>query len=236
METGFYAYLWQFNAIVIGLVGIVALIAALGALFQLASRLMTHRPAPRGVTMGQQDGIESWYYWGQVAPREDGKGFTTHLHIKQRASHMMGSSKSHMGQDCVNVLKISQTGAMSWLFETHSQRIISEIEISQPEPDDPEKARHVLNFLEVVEHNADEALARADTFTLYACRPGYDALQKLMEDVSEVREIGQQGAMQYLQIEVEDEIKVFAYNLTDASWAEVFTLPPLPGQEIEAPQ
>lgn len=184
METGFFKYLWRFNAVVLAFAGLAVVLVGLFALREIYKDLTRVRSTHQVVNTAEADPtlVERFSY-GFAQRLSDGTTTTLPLLVEQEFRNGSYDKGSHSNQ--VNRLFVSDSGETRWLFDGHDQLILSTHSLARPSERDetvPPKAR----LLEVVQAdtNNDDRMSRSDAVTLFLTDPDYNDLRELKSGIT----------------------------------------------------
>ncbi|WP_028585029.1 hypothetical protein [Desulfogranum mediterraneum] len=181
-ETVFFKRIWRFNALVISLAGVLAILVLLFAGYHLLQDLFRSRQVGNIVNLAEEEGVEEEWTLGKIrtvvgsghlmVPLESDQSYAQSYYSKSTTSYR-------------NILFIDlQSSEKSWLLPENNWLILS----SQVAPEDDyreqqRKARVIIYTIVKSDTNRDERLSSRDKLTIALSAPSGRSYTEILPSI-----------------------------------------------------
>lgn len=227
MESGFFKFLWRFNAImiamattaVIGLCGVIAV--------ELIGDRFRDRQATNVVNIDESSPtLQESFTYGTPLRRES--RIIVPLQVQQRYANA-GYEKS-TSRNVVNYLRQNEDGSeFAPVFQGNARLITSATDLNQRTSTDEVTTHAVLLAVVATDNNGDRRLSGRDRFDLVLLRPDYSKPQVLLEDIAH------SGHPHHISDDVfeltvmqTNQTKIYRFSASTGEIQTAIDLPPLP--------
>ncbi|SHG77230.1 hypothetical protein [Cognatishimia maritima] len=228
MESGFFKWLWRYNAFAIAGAATVTIVVLGLIAFELYQDATRDVYVSNVVNTDTEDQtlIETYTYGRlQVVDNDNGPALVAPLYTEQSYS-LIRNSKS-TSRNTVNYKMIWRDGRQEWLFKDFSQLIVDENRARRPINGDEKQMQVVAVFLTVVpmDTNDDQRLSGRDKKQLYVTTADYQEKKLLLEDIQGIEFVENWGEdVVLVKAEIDKDFRLFEYQISDGSWSKLTTL------------
>lgn len=237
METGFFKWVWRFNAIVIAVAALFFLLAALIGVWQFWKDMTRDRYATNVINVDQQDtSLKEELSYADPIFSNDGSSIALALTVSQdyeisRGIGSYGSGKS-TGRNTINYLIIDRnSGNSRWVFPDHSQLIVATHHIKRPFDGDEENKEVVARLYEIVteDTNDDKRLSGRDRKTLIITPPDRSKLTELLAGFDRLVSFNHSDNSSFeVIVETDDRFTLYKFSLHSQQQIGKIELPAAP--------
>ncbi|MBT1510219.1 hypothetical protein KIP88_06865 [Bradyrhizobium sp. SRL28] len=216
-ESGFFKYVWRFNALAIAGAAVVCILLGLYAAATIFKEETRSRRVTNVVNVGEKDNVSEEFALGSPTTIAGTPYVRIPLYRGQSYSASYYSKRSE--QNAVNYLFLNiSTNESRWLFERAGQLIVdSRVLFSKlkSSPDEPQTGVGVFHVVVERDSNGDNRLTEKDAVSLATSAVDGANYRKLIEGIEQLYSVQQ----------IADDKVLVLYQKNQQTISELYSLP-----------
>jgi hypothetical protein len=186
----FFKFVWRFNALIVAAAGLLAILLALYALYEITKSVTQDRDINNVVTIDPAVPVEEDIYLGYPQIQNGAGHVRVALYRDQRRS--MGLYSKSSGGNMVNVLFVdAATGAQSWLFKGTQRQIFSDLETFSSLRSSDRVVAAIVYTLAEADSNGDGRISNEDQKSIAVSLPDGSGYRVVLADVERLFSVEQ---------------------------------------------